>query len=265
MRICKWMAFVILLCGCRSRAYDSDTKQLQEGIIVVSDIDDTIKITNIENKVKMVKNGLTSSAAFAGMSELYGIMGFSGIKPTEYFYLSASPNLLEKNISLLISENKFPLGTIFLRNIISESDIPSYKQERLNAILASSNAKLFLFGDDTEKDPETFLEFQAKNPDRIAEIYIRRNTQRQLPKGVVPFFTAFEVALREFKLGRMSFTSEQIKTLGFATTFADDDLLFPDFAECPTSYPLDSVGLPKEIASMSRQVQNAVEKICKNR
>jgi phosphatidate phosphatase APP1 len=165
---------------------------------LISDIDDTILVSEVLSKSALLKNSLTVPAeqrdAVKGMAALYARVLTANFSPeaSAVFYLSYTPRQLTDNLRRFLQVNHFPRGVLQLREVASENgdsiqDHESYKLRRVEAILAAFPQTRFqLFGDDTERDPEIYAEIQAKHPKQVAGIWIRRinpDAQRPLLPG----------------------------------------------------------------------------------
>lgn len=74
--------------------------------IVISDIDDTIKMTGVlNNKISVGLNGIFGKKAFAGMSELYSEFDHNG---DGIYYVSGSPQMIDCRIEDFLTEKDFP-------------------------------------------------------------------------------------------------------------------------------------------------------------
>ncbi|MFA6960336.1 MAG: phosphatase domain-containing protein [Opitutaceae bacterium] len=153
---------------------------------VISDIDDTILVSDVLKKKTLLKNSLMVPAArrvpVTGMAELYGRMlkANPSSESSSVFYVSASPKQLTDNLRAFLSQNGFPRGVLMLKEI-SEAcggsllDQQAYKLRLIEAILkAYPQVRFALFGDDGEKDPEIYAELQEKFPGQIEGVWIHR-------------------------------------------------------------------------------------------
>ncbi|MCC7440878.1 MAG: DUF2183 domain-containing protein [Bdellovibrionales bacterium] len=225
-----------------------------EPFVVVSDIDDTVKLTNVMNKAEAVKNGFFGKKTFLGMAELYQAwLRASGLAntPDERFmyFLSASPTFLRSGLwNTLITLGGFPDARLVLRHWVAQPSTHDYKIGSLRNIANRSAHELVLVGDDTEHDPEIFLEFAGMQPGRVGEVWVRRNLNRPLPPGARGFYSAFDLALAELESGRIEpqdvlAVAERILSAG------RPDLLFPDFSYCPMTELIDLPAGPVELAN----------------
>jgi hypothetical protein len=91
----------------------------EEGVSVVSDIDDTIKISNVRDKKALVANTfLKEYEAVGGMAEWYKSMADRG---AAFHYVSASPWHLYPALRGFADECGFPAGTYHLKELSLDS------------------------------------------------------------------------------------------------------------------------------------------------
>jgi hypothetical protein len=163
------------------------------GVSIVSDIDDTIKVTQVPaGKKTVLRNTFLKEFKVAeGMLERY--LNFAAGGDVSFHYVSGSPwqlfGLLE---AFLVGEQGFPAGTFHMKNlgknIFDPGGLDSIKQFVLGGDLATldqkirqitnlmlnlSGRKFILIGDSGEKDPEVFRAIRALFPERVLKIYIR--------------------------------------------------------------------------------------------
>ncbi len=157
------------------------------GISVVSDIDDTIKLTNATNKREMLNNTfLRPFEEVAGMSELYRQWQATGC---DFHYVSSSPWQLYEPLAELCSASQFPPGSMHLRYFRVRDEMlkrvrPVRRHSKVGVILGIlkrlPNRKFLLVGDSGEKDPEIYRLVAQRFPERIAAILIRDLDARPL-------------------------------------------------------------------------------------
>ena len=223
--------------------------------LIVSDFDDTLKITHTTNRLKTVLRGLFTKQAYAGMPELY--QEWSEGHP--FVLLSSSPHLIEGKIGRFLDRNGFPPREIWLRDWLKQKDIRRYKTETLRRLESRKDTKIIFVGDDAEYDPEVFSSYREKNPNQVLAIYIRRMRGRPLPEGVTPFHSALEVALSELALGRLKIP--QVSRIGKAIIDEKvEDLIIPYFAAPPVD-----VLLPEHYPTLERVVEHLNSRYAKIR
>ncbi|KAH7021297.1 uncharacterized protein B0I36DRAFT_252780 [Microdochium trichocladiopsis] len=156
-----------------------------EGWGVISDVDDTIKVTQTSDPIGILRSTFVDTPQVCpGMPELYQrIQGI--IKETSpWFYLSASPYNLYPFLRDFRQHN-FPHGTIILRDS-SWMSIPGllqtltlgtedYKVDRMEKIHSwLPKRKMICIGDSTQSDPEAYGEIYRKYPGWVRLILIRK-------------------------------------------------------------------------------------------
>lgn len=152
---------------------------------IISDVDDTILLTETSSKVRMLrniflKNHFTQSAV-EGMSDLYRAIhyGPEGDGYDATHYVSSSPDNLYSRINNFLDHQKFPAGSIDLKNIglrkgsDSLFDHEKYKLGRIRSILETFPRRRFvLFGDSGEHDPEIYRQLSREFKGQIVAMYI---------------------------------------------------------------------------------------------
>jgi phosphatidate phosphatase APP1 len=165
---------------------------------IISDIDDTILMTDVFSKRRLLGNSLLippeQRSAVPGMAALYRKIAERNPAPgaTPIFFVSSSPRQLTDNLRRFLQLNGFPRGVLQLKEISTERgdsllDSATYKRKHIETIFAAfPGVKFLLIGDDGEGDPEIFAEVAAKHPQRVEGIWIRRvnaDTTRTKPPG----------------------------------------------------------------------------------
>ncbi|KAH0536467.1 hypothetical protein FGG08_006648 [Glutinoglossum americanum] len=152
-----------------------------QGWAIVSDIDDTIKITMTSDGMGILKSTFVDDPKpVPGMPDLYRLID-SALSPT-WFYLSASPYNLYPFLHDFRKEY-YPSGTMILRDsswmniggFISSLTVNTqeYKEDRLGRIYGwLPKRKCLMIGDSTQKDPEAYGTLARKHPGWIKGIFI---------------------------------------------------------------------------------------------
>ncbi|RFU80625.1 actin filament organization app1 [Trichoderma arundinaceum] len=160
---------------------------LPEGWGIISDIDDTIKITTTSDPISILKETfINAPSPVPGMPELYA--GIKSFLPhsTPWFYLSASPYNLYPFLKGF-RDTYYPPGTFILRDsswktvsgLLSSLTMGTeeYKVNRMKKIHSwLPKRKLIVFGDSTQSDPEAYGEIYRTFPGWIRMIFIRKDT-----------------------------------------------------------------------------------------
>ncbi|KAI9875417.1 MAG: hypothetical protein M1830_008511 [Pleopsidium flavum] len=156
-----------------------------EGWAVISDIDDSIKVTMTPSPIGILRTTFVDTPKpITGMPDLYQHI-HSTIRPT-WFYLSASPYNLYPFLRTFLREF-YPQGTTILRDA-SWMDLAgflasltqgtqAYKVDRMDKVHSWLPKRKFLcVGDSTQTDPEAYGEIYRKYPHWIHAIFIRKVT-----------------------------------------------------------------------------------------
>lgn len=165
-----------------SRRITGEVLALDEiGLSVISDIDDTIKITEVRDRNATLRNTfLREFQPVPGMAEFYQHLARE--RGAQFHYISASPWQLYEPLAAFVETNGFPRGTFELkafrwksRNFFSLFANPEkYKPGVIEPLLRQFPKRRFiLIGDSGERDPEIYASLARKYPRQIEHIYIR--------------------------------------------------------------------------------------------
>jgi phosphatidate phosphatase APP1 len=154
---------------------------------VISDFDDTLMITEVNRRWRMVANTLFRNPlqrrVVPGMPEVFHALAARNPIPNAapLFYVSASPRQLHMPLQAVLDHNGFPPGVLITKRVTNDAtrepilDQMRYKVARCEEILARTPGVTFtLIGDDGEHDPEIFKALREQYPSRIERIWIRR-------------------------------------------------------------------------------------------
>lgn len=152
-------------------------------LTVVSDVDDTIKVTRVRIAGTRLRNpaivfdGLHSWDDVPGMAALY--RRWQSATRGDFIYLSAGPERYRRRLSRMIDEWGCPKGTILLHKGPGLVAPHSYKLSELLPRLCQARAEgkgasFVLVGDSGERDPEVYGEAARQFPAQVAGIFIRQ-------------------------------------------------------------------------------------------
>ncbi|KAI0803673.1 hypothetical protein GGR55DRAFT_699840 [Xylaria sp. FL0064] len=156
-----------------------------EGWGVISDIDDTIKVTQTSDPIGILRTTfLDSPEPTPGMPELYKHIHSLINGNSAWFYLSASPYNLYPFLRDF-RESYYPHGTIILRDSSWMSiqgllttltlGTEDYKVDRMEKIHAwLPKRKMICVGDSTQTDPEAYGEIYRRYPQWVKTILVRK-------------------------------------------------------------------------------------------
>lgn len=160
------------------------------GLSIISDIDDTIKVTEILAGPKVVVRN-TFFRKFAGAPEMATM--YKQWEGASFHYVSGGPWQLYGPLSefLFSEEGGFPEGSFHMKNVrknlwslntwedlkqlvANENHTFDLKVSHISEIMKRFRGRKFiLIGDSGEKDPEVYRKIKALFPDRVQEIRIR--------------------------------------------------------------------------------------------
>jgi phosphatidate phosphatase APP1 len=153
---------------------------------LISDLDDTIVVTEVNSKARMLGNTFLKNpaqrVAVGGMAQLYAKTMGTNPQPhaAPLIYLSASPRQLHEAIAQFLALNAFPKGVLITKRVTDDStsepliDQFAYKTRKIDEILARwPQVRFVLVGDDGERDPEIYDSVRRRFPDRVEAIWIR--------------------------------------------------------------------------------------------
>jgi hypothetical protein len=153
-----------------------------EGLSVVSDIDDTIKVTEVLDRSAMLERTfLEEFEVVEGMAARYRRL--ENDREPAFHYLSASPWQLLPFLESFMTDEGFPPGVFHLRqlrpkSISSPADFASgssdYKMATIERLIEDFPERRFiLIGDSSEHDPEVYGKIAQSHPESVAHIAIR--------------------------------------------------------------------------------------------
>ncbi|KAH7320269.1 hypothetical protein B0I35DRAFT_478529 [Stachybotrys elegans] len=158
-----------------------------EGWSIISDIDDTIKITLTSDPTSIIRETFVNPPTpVEGMPELYASIKALLPRDTPWFYLSASPYQLYPMLRQFRNTH-FPGGTLILRDPAWNSiagliaslatATEEYKVDRMDKIHSwLPRRKIIAIGDSTQSDPEAYGRIYQSHPGWIRLILIRKVT-----------------------------------------------------------------------------------------
>jgi hypothetical protein len=151
------------------------------GISVVSDIDDTIKVSNVLDKEALLRNTFRKPfKPVPGMAPVYQEWARSA--GAQFHYVTASPWQLYVPLSEFTRSNGFPAGTFHMKDFRVKDETllqlfaspERYKPGLIEPLLRRFPKRQFiLVGDSGEKDPEIYGALARQHPGQVWGIFIR--------------------------------------------------------------------------------------------
>ncbi len=177
----SWLQYSIITAKNDPRKFSAEVQIIPEtGLSIISDIDDTIKISEVLDKQALIQNIFFKDYhPTPGMPEYYRQLAEQG---AFFHYVSASPWQLYPALRPFMKKH-YPKGTISLRHFrIADSSFvkfflssQDYKIETIrNIIRRYPQHHFLLIGDSGEKDPEVYAHIHSEFPENIQRILIRK-------------------------------------------------------------------------------------------
>jgi phosphatidate phosphatase APP1 len=153
----------------------------EEGLSVISDIDDTIRVSNVRDRAALLRGTfLEPFRPVPGMADVY--RGWAASSGAQFHYVSATPWQLYVPLAGFIDANGFPRGTFHFRDfrwrdrtffsLLAAPD--RYKLKTIEPLLRRLPHRRFaLVGDSGQQDPEVFGELARRYPRQVRRIFIR--------------------------------------------------------------------------------------------
>ncbi|KAL2264906.1 hypothetical protein VTJ83DRAFT_7416 [Remersonia thermophila] len=158
-----------------------------EGWAVISDVDDTIKITQTDSATGILETTFVSEPApVPGMPQLYSQMHTLLSPSAPWFYLSASPYSMYPFLRSF-RDTHYPHGQLILRDVswVTISGLLSsltqgteeYKVDRIRKIHRWLPRRMMIcIGDSTQRDPEAYGSICRELPGWVKLVLIRKVT-----------------------------------------------------------------------------------------
>ena len=151
------------------------------GLSVISDIDDTIKVSSVRDHRELLRNTFCRPyKAVPGMAALY--QTWEKTADARFHYVSASPWQLYVPLSEFVQTNGFPDGTYHLKTFRLKDHTAfdlfkspeQFKVGAIEPLVKEFPQRYFvLVGDSGEKDPEIYAALARKFPNQISRVFIR--------------------------------------------------------------------------------------------
>ncbi|HEY8270839.1 MAG TPA: phosphatase domain-containing protein [Pseudobdellovibrionaceae bacterium] len=196
--------------------------------ILISDIDDTIKNSHVLNKVDAAINPGYIENLVLGMNVVYGAVKKNEPKSEIFYVTNALKSIMEASHEEFLKLNKFPAGSIRLRESLMQDN---FKITELRKILAKEQPDTaILIGDNGEKDILVYEQVKEEHPQIRFLTYVHlaySHTSREETGGVITsdqigFVTSLDLMLQLRKEGVVS-NAETLSFVDFFTkAFAED-------------------------------------------
>ncbi|MCH2535683.1 MAG: DUF2183 domain-containing protein [Bdellovibrionales bacterium] len=219
--------------------------------ILISDIDDTIKIAHINDFMGKIEQAFDLDM-FWGMNTLYNYLNDQVVE--DIYYVTNAPDwLMREQHKEFLKAHKFPAGQIFFRSGSAEI----HKMQSIQQIINESKPKkVILIGDDAEDDIDIYSKISKNNSGLKFYTFIKTNySQKKLKNEQVGFVTPVGILIdlnNKKELYNSIYTEKTIDQVvsileGNSSPMWDDDdqkiLLFPAWVNCQKWKPVKSENL----------------------
>lgn len=177
----NWLSYNATLMDTDDRVLSGKLQLIEpHGVSIISDVDDTIKHSNVPNRRDLFRNTFTRTfVPVTGMPELYRDCALAG---AAFHFVSGSPWQLYEPLSEFMHAEGYPAGSFHLKRFrirdsarkIRMSPQKAHKRAAIEPILAAfPQRKFVLIGDSGEQDPEIYASFLRERPQQIVGVFIR--------------------------------------------------------------------------------------------
>lgn len=230
--------------------------------VVLSDIDDTLKVAHVHSTWGKLTRAFNTEVVFTGMPQLFTALEESG-KVDSFYYLSNAPKkLMGRSHSKFVSRHSFPTGTLWLRGDHSDQEHKLFHLRKLAREVKPTT--IILFGDNGEWDSDFYHTFEKEFPSIRMITFIRYlYADGPLAVGQSSFVTALGPYLELQSKGfiKANLKQEQLIARQIIASERDssyDPVVFPAFLNCP-GYEVEMPNTPSELVM---KAADKVSRIC---
>jgi phosphatidate phosphatase APP1 len=227
---------------------------------IVSDLDDTIKITNSADLGDASANGVFSTDVFTGMPQF---LSEAKSYAQDLIVVTASPSVLASRVRSLFRKHRIDVEGLYLRNPIAEGS-KNFKLRILKGLMANSQDDFIFIGDDVSYDAEVYSAMAKLYPERVKAVYIHNVLNRDVLKGTTQYWTSFDLTLREVLAGRMNLKAVA-ESLKAHLTEVKMKYIFPKFAHCPSELTTWEWQIQTIFIKEAQELSNKLTSYCKTR
>lgn len=176
-----WVAVETVLDAGDPRRFAGAAQLLEpDGVSVISDVDDTIKVSDVADMQALLANTfLREFRPVPGMAALYRRWAGAGVA---FHYVSSSPWPLYPALAGFLDAEDFPRGSFHLRTIRLKDESffnlfqapEAFKIPTIEGLFNTFPGRRFvLVGDSGERDPEIYGEIARRFPEQIVHVFVR--------------------------------------------------------------------------------------------
>lgn len=233
-------------------------------VIVVSDIDDTIRHANVRELHKLT---VLKQTEFSGLSKLYRQLEKS---VDRFEYVSGVPKQVRAVSEFFIFWNLFPQGRLFARDTANH-DTVTHKTKAIDQVVRENvPSAMIMLGDNGEKDPVIYKAASEKYQNIKTVVFIHQLYDVELPENQIAYLTSIDLTLSMYAQGLVK--SEAVdEVLAYAADKMlskkknDREEFFPRWAECKmffANYSRPQVSLTRAQDNIVRAYESFLNDRC---
>ncbi len=229
---------------------------------IISGFDDVLRQAENTGLLKATLKIFEEDKGFSGMPELYQLISNHETAP-QFVLVSGISNWFDTRINKFLLKSHFPSHLRYLRNWFTEWSIESFKIEKIKEILKEKSDRQFIvIFDNSAASINLVEEINRQFPKKFVGIYLRQVQNKKLPLGATRFYTAFDIAAKEYEQGRLSI--EDVTKIGEVILNQQDiELIIPAYAICPSNEESCGVG-PMDIQAVCARVRVHLQALCRH-
>ncbi len=169
-------------------------------ILVISDIDDTLKISHVISTVDSILSAFDDKSYFTGMPEVLQSLAKNN-PDIEFHYVSLAPRFfMEQQHLNFLTKNNFPISELHMNPGTLQD--PDLKQKVIRKLLEDKKPELVIYlGDNGQFDSLVYKQMTLEFPETASHTYIREvyskfgSSKFPTQEGQTGFVTSVELAL----------------------------------------------------------------------
>lgn len=216
----------------------------QAKVLVISDIDDTLKVAHVLSKKGAASSAFDDDSRFVGMSNIFQALQRRH-SDIEFHYVSLAPRILMGGQHRdFVVENGFPLTALHLNPGIKQD--PELKQKVIRKLITKKKPELIIyFGDNGQYDAKVYKQMDIEFPGTESITYIREaysklgRAEYPTMEGQIGFVTSVEVAIDLIMKGLLAVKDyKDVEDVAYSRLLRDDgherfgEMVFPWWQDC---------------------------------
>jgi phosphatidate phosphatase APP1 len=160
---------------------------------VVVDFDDTVVVSDVLHKSKLIRHALTQDAdtqpVVEGMPQMMRCLREDKKERPVFTLVSGSPVQFVPRVAKFLALHDFPPFGLYLRDI-GPNTLSDYKQPIIRALMKAVPNPVVMVGDSGEHDPEVYAQMRDEFPGRVKLVAIHdvgRDEDKKRFKDMVLF------------------------------------------------------------------------------